>query len=110
MTQSEFDAIRTFASQHRQLLALSARAGCFHCCTTFAPKDITVWIAAPLSATGPGPEQATALCPHCGIDAVLPSVSYYPLTDDLLAAMHHYGCERLASADGAACDDEGLPS
>ncbi|HUU60694.1 MAG TPA: hypothetical protein VMZ50_14330, partial [Phycisphaerae bacterium] len=30
----------------------------------------------------------TAMCPHCGIDAVIGSESGYPITEVFLAAMH----------------------
>lgn len=52
-------------------------SSCFHCCKPICNGDISEWID--------GGE--TALCPHCGIDAVLPGE--YP--DDFLAEMRaHY--------------------
>jgi hypothetical protein len=94
LTQADLEAIHTFASQHRELLSLSKHAGCFHCCATFAPREIVEWIDAPRDATGGSPERVTALCPRCGVAAVLPSASYYPLTDTLLAEMRHHFFER----------------
>ena len=40
---------------------------------------------------------ATALCPHCGIDSVIPQQPDHPLSPDLLAAMHAYWFERTVS-------------
>jgi hypothetical protein len=41
----------------------------------------------------------TALCPRCGIDAVLPSAVPVALTAELLAAMHaHWFCRRWRTA------------
>lgn len=94
LTQADLESIHTFASQHRKLLSLSKHAGCFHCCATFAPSEIVEWIDEPPGATGESAERVTALCPRCGIDAVLPSLSYYPLTDAMLAEMHHHWFER----------------
>jgi hypothetical protein len=56
--------------------------------------DIVEWIDEPRDATGESRERVTALCPRRGIAAVLPSASYYPLTDTLLAEMHHHFFER----------------
>ena len=42
------------------LLACTA-AGCFHCIASFAPADIRTW-------RGDG---AAALCPECGVEAVV---------------------------------------
>ncbi len=94
LTQADLESIHTFASQHRKLLSLSKHAGCFHCCATFAPSEIVEWIDEPRGATGESAERVTALCPRCGIDAVLPSLSYYPLTDAMLAEMQHHWFER----------------
>ena len=32
-------------------------------------------------------EEVTAICPYCGIDAILPESADYPLTDEFLGAM-----------------------
>jgi hypothetical protein len=90
----DFDAIHTFSSQHRSLLELSKRAGCFYCCQIFAPSEITAWVDGPQVATEKTSDGITALCPRCGIDAVLPSVSYYPLTEALLADMPRHWFEK----------------
>ena len=38
--------------------------------------------------TGDTRDGLTALCPRCGIDAVLPDAAPIKLTNDLLAEMH----------------------
>ena len=90
LSLADLEAIHTFSSQHRSLLVLSKRAGCFYCCQMFAPSEITDWVDGPPVATGETSDGVTALCPRCGIDAVLPSVSYYPLTEAMLAEMHRH--------------------
>jgi hypothetical protein len=47
---------------NRQLLSLGGPCGCFYCLKTFNADAIKAWV---------DPEGATALCPFCGIDAVL---------------------------------------
>ena len=89
---ADLDSIWRFCTRHRDLLARSAAAGCFHCSAIFAPSEIVEWIDEP-----PAPKSGavtasgeTALCPRCGIDAVLPSATV-ALSPELLAQMaHHY--------------------
>jgi hypothetical protein len=59
------------------------RCGCFFCLRTFAPSEITQW-------TDKG---QTALCPKCGIDSVLPSVT----DPSILAVMNLYWFSELTS-------------
>lgn len=56
-----YTAARVHASKHRVELEAGERCGCFFCFRTFPPSAIKAWIDA----------NQTALCPHCGIDAVL---------------------------------------
>ena len=55
--------------------------GCFHCRESFPPNEVVRFI----------PEQnggETALCPRCGVDAVLTNLDGEPLTPALLEEMH----------------------
>jgi hypothetical protein len=52
------------SSQHRSRLLASEKAACFYCFAEFDPASIIEW------ADGEPPGQ-TAICPHCGIDAVV---------------------------------------
>lgn len=70
------------------MLETSAVGGCFYCQRTFSTNAIADWVDED-NAAG-----ATALCPHCGIDSVIPELADYPLTPDLLASMHAYWFER----------------
>jgi uncharacterized paraquat-inducible protein A len=65
------------SSNHRQEVLASERCGCFHCCAVFPPSEIVEWVD----------DEQTALCPRCGIDAVICSDSDSPITLDFLAAM-----------------------
>jgi hypothetical protein len=66
------------SSKHRAELQASTRCGCFFCFRTFPPTQITTWIDA----------NQTALCPKCGIDAVIGSASTHRLDDAALRRMH----------------------
>ncbi|MEP6864202.1 MAG: cytoplasmic protein [Deltaproteobacteria bacterium] len=71
----------TRASKHRVELDNSALCGCFFCFRTFATADIKAWIDG----------AQTALCPKCGIDAVIGSASGYTIDNGFLRQLHtHY--------------------
>ena len=69
------------ASNHRAEVLASARCGCFFCCTTFSPQDIDEWTD---DVNGEG---QTALCPRCGVDAVLGDQAGYELSPAFLQHM-----------------------
>lgn len=50
------------------------QCGCFYCLKTIAPAEITEWVD--------GGE--TPICPHCGVDSVLPGV----VSKETLASLH----------------------
>jgi len=68
---------------HRTEIERSELCGCFYCETTFLPSAIERWID-PQGEDGGG---QTAMCPRCGIDAVIGSGSGHAITPELLAKM-----------------------
>ena len=88
-TNAELDAIWLFCHRHRLQVEASDRCGCFSCSAIFTNGEIREWMDEPdqahrgLSAA----RQVTAVCPRCGIDAVLPG-SVVPLDPDMLQAMN----------------------
>jgi len=74
-------AAKEHASRHRVELEASTRCACFFCFRAFAPAEIKVWIDS----------NTTALCPGCGVDAVLGNASLASISDGFLRKMHqHY--------------------
>lgn len=71
----------THSSNHRPDLFKSERCGCFRCLAIFPPDAIDDWTDA---VDGVG---VTALCPNCGIDAVLGSASGYSAEEWFLRRM-----------------------
>ena len=61
----DFRTAHAHSSKHRAEVVGSALCGCFHCCETFPPSEIDEWVD---EVDGVG---QTALCPKCGIDAVI---------------------------------------
>ena len=69
---------RSYANKTR--LKSASRCGCFYCLKIFTPDQIVDWCV-------DEPDE-TAICPYCGIDAVLGDNEGVPLTEDLLQAMY----------------------
>ena len=74
-----------YSANHRAAVCKSKVCGCFYCCSLFPPGDILDWVDE--DADGQG---QTALCPKCGIDAVLPSEAGFELSPEFLARMKAY--------------------
>ncbi len=75
---TDLEAAHRHSIYHRAEVEESTACGCFYCESIFPPQAIGRWID-----EGPG----TALCPHCGIDAVIGDKAGYPITPEFLAAM-----------------------
>jgi heterodisulfide reductase subunit A-like polyferredoxin len=74
-------AAKARASRHRVELEASTRCACFFCFRSFAATEIKAWIDA----------DTTALCPGCGVDAVLGNSETQSISDGFLRKMHqHY--------------------
>ncbi len=85
-SRADLEAIAAHASAHEPRVQASLVVGCYHCVDVLSPARITEWIPS-LQAGVP----RTALCPQCGIDAILPDdVPGAALTKPLLAAMEAY--------------------
>jgi len=76
MHQHDLNIEHNGCRRNRAALAEAGTAACFHCCTVYTAAEIHEWID--------GGE--SALCPHCGIDAVLPMRPTYDSA--FLEAMH----------------------
>lgn len=64
--QLEDDRLRDvtiFNNHHRELLESADKCGCYACCRIFHPKEIEEWTD----------NNATAICPYCGVDAIIPT-------------------------------------
>lgn len=72
--------VHTFSRQHKDAVLASKQVGCFYCINLLLPSAITEWCDG----------GSTAICPRCGIDAILPESSVYYLKPSLLARMHLY--------------------
>lgn len=69
------------SSHHRSEILASKQCGCFYCGQIFPPSEIKEW------TDEVNDEGQTALCPRCGVDAVIGSKSDYPVSRDYLKQM-----------------------
>jgi hypothetical protein len=69
-----------WSSWHRETLSESNVCGCFYCLEVFHPSEIEEWTD----------DDDTALCPKCGIDSIIGSISGYPIEREFLKKMHDY--------------------
>ena len=67
-----------YSIRNAEALKSCKTAACYYCRRFFYVSDIKEW-------TDNG---ETALCPYCGIDAVLPETSPYPMTNEVLNELH----------------------
>ena len=73
---SEAELERAHARSIHNRALLTGRCGCFQCLSTFMAERVTEWV-----------DEDTALCPVCGIDAVLSSASD-SISPETLEQMH----------------------
>lgn len=87
LDQAGLESIHLHCSHHRAKVLASAGCGCFYCLTLFSPTEIREWIPARGGRRG----ESTAVCPHCGIDAVLPdTIPGVDFGEPLLREMNEY--------------------
>lgn len=67
-----------YSSNHKENLVQDKKCGCFYCLEVFNPKEINDWIE---------DKSGTAVCPYCGIDAVIGESSGYPINKEFMQKM-----------------------
>lgn len=74
----------------------SRRCGCCNCMRIFPAEDVVEWVGLDFSkADDPKAlDKQTALCPHCGAEAVLGDKSGYPIHPDFLQQMNQAWFQR----------------
>ena len=73
-------AAHKHCGDHRDELFRSKVCACFFCLERFAPDAISEWIGA----------DQTAVCPRCGVDAVIGDASGYSLDEVFIKRMHRH--------------------
>lgn len=75
---ADVDRIHTLSFENEQAVLSSKRCGCFYCLKFFDSSSIIEWVD--------DCNSRTAVCPFCGVDAVLPD-STVDLSAELLTRM-----------------------
>lgn len=70
-----------YAFQNKPYLFHDSRCGCYHCLRIFSPCEIIRYV----DDCGIG----TAICPYCGVDAVIGESSGFPIAIEFLEKMHN---------------------
>lgn len=73
------------SSNHRAEVLASEKCVCFCCCDSFRPDEILEWTDEDKDRQG-----QTALCPRCGIDAVIGDKSGVDVSQNFLTRMNQY--------------------
>ena len=82
----DFENIHSKCGWHEKAILKSKICGCFYCLSIFPSNEIQEWLEEPEDCPrGPG---KTALCPKCGIDAVLPGNIEHEITKEFLKVLH----------------------
>lgn len=70
----KISVVYRFSSKNKKLLTRGEVCSCFCCLRSYDPEEITEWVD----------EGQTAVCPYCGVDAVLPQSKRYDVLDSNL--------------------------
>lgn len=79
----ELSGVHAKSFLNKKDIAKADKCGCFYCERMFKPSEITEW-----TDTNREENNATALCPYCKIDSVIPEVDGIKINSLLLARMH----------------------
>ena len=74
-----------FSTHHRKQLENDKICGCFSCINLFPPSEIIEWCYEEEDGEG-----VTAICPYCGIDAIIGESTGLPMTQDFLQLLNRY--------------------
>ena len=106
MESDDENELNSQTAHNRAMVEYSARCGCFHCGGIFAGNEVAQWLQE-------DDGEDTALCPYCGVDAVIVGNEQYPVCMMVLSKlyMHWFGKEyrqRLeAATDMPTCGSHG---
>ena len=81
--KAAFDPIRAYeiSKNNRELLTQDILCGCFYCQRIFRSGEVTEWY---------GEHDESAVCPYCGIDAVIVEDPDLSITKAFLREMRQY--------------------
>lgn len=81
MTTDDIIEAHRYSIDHKSKIIKDKKCGCFYCLKIFSPKEVADWIE---------DTNGTAICPYCGIDAIIGESSCFPITEEFLLKMKNY--------------------
>lgn len=81
LTHEDYYTLNSQSAYNKHLVEKFHQCGCFHCGNRFTSNEITQWLK---EADG----DDTALCPYCGVDAVIVGTKLLPLSTALLSMLY----------------------
>ena len=78
MNEIELENAHRHSVRNRREIEQSSQCGCFSCKRTFLSSEVVDYTD----------EGETALCPYCGVDAVIGDASGFQLSEEFLRSMH----------------------
>lgn len=78
--RTQLERLHSYCTHNKRLVEASDKCYCFYCKSTMDARDIEEYIDS----------EQTALCPKCGIDAILPDRIDEPIDDNILSEMNTY--------------------
>ncbi|MBQ8293293.1 MAG: hypothetical protein IJX78_05790 [Bacilli bacterium] len=76
----KLEKIHAYCTNNKELIGRSDKCYCFHCKKIIDSNEITRYLT----------EEDTALCPYCGIDAVIPDCIDEEINEELINDMNNY--------------------
>jgi hypothetical protein len=86
-----------YSTNHREKLKNDDICGCFYCIKIFSPTEIVEWCDEKENGEG-----VTAICPFCGIDAIICASTGLPLTLELLQIFSLYDFRDLEALSASS--------
>ncbi|WP_238989864.1 cytoplasmic protein [Streptococcus uberis] len=83
MDEYNYELAHYYCSNHKLELENDKVCGCFYCTEIYSPTEIDEWLIEDTMIDHRG----TAICPKCGIDAVIGESSGFPITKEFLVNM-----------------------
>lgn len=83
MKAMDYKKAHEYCHNHKPEIESDSICGCFHCLGIFNPSEIKEWVIDDNDCDRRG----TAICPHCGVDAIIGKSSGYPITTEFLSEM-----------------------
>ena len=78
--KTQLERLHTYCTHNKSLVEKSTICYCFYCKSTVDARDIDEFIDS----------EQTALCPKCGIDAIIPDSIDEPIDETIISEMHAY--------------------